>query len=134
MKKLKYFTSTFLLVFVFTVFNMANFASAAVKSELVWGALKCGAVLDIQRTTSTEVPCFHMASTVFEPLIQFDFITHTLKPCLIEKMPEYSSDNRTYTFKLKKDVKFHDGTELTSKDIKFTLERVLKPSTKSFFA
>ncbi len=40
-------------------------------------------------------------------------------------------DNLTYTFHLRKGVKFHDGAELTSEDVKFTLDRILDPKTGS---
>src|SRR5258706_8710400 len=38
-----------------------------------------------------------------------------------------SKDQLTYTFKIRKGVKFHDGSELTSKDIKATYDKILKP-------
>ncbi len=41
---------------------------------------------------------------------------------------------RTWDFTLKKGVKFPDGTEVTSADVKFSLERVLKPDLKSPYA
>ncbi|MDQ7850635.1 MAG: ABC transporter substrate-binding protein [Armatimonadota bacterium] len=40
-------------------------------------------------------------------------------------------DSRTYVFHLRKGVKFHSGAELTSEDVKFSLERVLDPATRS---
>ena len=38
-----------------------------------------------------------------------------------------SKDGVTYTFKIRKGVKFHDGSELTSKDIKATYDRIVNP-------
>ncbi|MBS0241996.1 MAG: ABC transporter substrate-binding protein [Proteobacteria bacterium] len=38
-----------------------------------------------------------------------------------------SPDQLTYTFKLRPNVKFHDGTTLTSEDVKATYERIGKP-------
>jgi len=38
-----------------------------------------------------------------------------------------SKDQLTYTFKIRKGVKFHDGSELTSKDVKATYDKILKP-------
>jgi peptide/nickel transport system substrate-binding protein len=40
-------------------------------------------------------------------------------------------DGLRYTFTLRTDVRFHNGVILTAKDVKFSLERVLKPETKS---
>jgi peptide/nickel transport system substrate-binding protein len=72
-------------------------------------------------------------------------VTHTYTNTLIrlnEKLeyePELaeswdrSADGLTYTLKLRKGVKFHDGSAFTSKDVKFTLESVMDPTLKSSF-
>jgi peptide/nickel transport system substrate-binding protein len=38
-----------------------------------------------------------------------------------------SKDGLTYTFKIRRGVKFHDGAELTSKDVKASYDKILKP-------
>jgi peptide/nickel transport system substrate-binding protein len=40
-------------------------------------------------------------------------------------------DPRTVVFRLRRGVRFHSGAEMTSEDVKFTLERVLNPATRS---
>jgi peptide/nickel transport system substrate-binding protein len=40
-------------------------------------------------------------------------------------------DNRTYIFNLRKGVKFHNGREMVAEDVKYSLERVLDPTTAS---
>jgi len=42
-----------------------------------------------------------------------------------------SLDPKRMKFTLRRGVKFHDGTEFTSKDVKFTYERILGPALKS---
>ncbi|MCC5438474.1 ABC transporter substrate-binding protein [Clostridium botulinum] len=40
-------------------------------------------------------------------------------------------DNLTWVFNLKKGIKFHNGKEVTSEDVKFSLERLLDPKLNS---
>jgi peptide/nickel transport system substrate-binding protein len=39
-----------------------------------------------------------------------------------------SADGKTYTFKIRRGVKFHDGAELTSKDVKATYDKIVFPA------
>jgi len=47
-----------------------------------------------------------------------------LVPDLASAEPEISADKLTYTFKLRSGIKFDDGSTITSKDIKYGVERV----------
>jgi ABC-type transport system substrate-binding protein len=52
----------------------------------------------------------------------------------LSKKWEMSPDARTWTFYLRKGVKFHDGVELTAKDVKFSIDQVRLPDSKSSYA
>lgn len=56
---------------------------------------------------------------------------HQLHPHLIEEMPTLENNNKTYVFKLKKGIKFHNGKELTAEDVKWTIERNTDPKFAS---
>ena len=47
---------------------------------------------------------------------------------------DITNDGRTYTFHLRKDVKFHDGKPVTAHDFKYSMERTLNPATESTVA
>jgi peptide/nickel transport system substrate-binding protein len=44
---------------------------------------------------------------------------------------DVSADATTYTFKLRKDVKFHDGTQFDANAVKATFDHIVDPATKS---
>src|SRR5881296_229297 len=44
---------------------------------------------------------------------------------------QISPDGLLYTFKLKKNVLFHDGTKVDAAAVKFTVERIIDPATRS---
>ncbi len=45
-----------------------------------------------------------------------------------------SSDAKTWTFSIRKGIKFHDGTELTAKDVKFSIELDTQPTSTSLYS
>src|SRR5690606_6884935 len=53
-----------------------------------------------------------------------------VEPVLAESY-EVSDDGLTYTFKLRDGVTFHSGDPLTATDVKFSIERVMAPESKS---
>jgi peptide/nickel transport system substrate-binding protein len=50
-----------------------------------------------------------------------------IEPELAAKMPSVSSNGLNYTFRLRPGVKFHDGVEVTSADVKFLYEMKISP-------
>src|SRR5262249_33642004 len=53
-----------------------------------------------------------------------------IAPDLAEKW-DISADGKTYTFALRKGARFHSGRDLTSADVKYSIERILNPATAS---
>ena len=51
-------------------------------------------------------------------------------PALAESY-ELDEDTNTYTFKLREDVKWHDGEPFTAEDVKFTIEAIMDPENES---
>ena len=49
----------------------------------------------------------------------------------LAKSWEISPDGREYTFPLREGVKFHHGKELDSGDVKYSIDRVMNPATRS---
>src|SRR6266498_2101684 len=52
-----------------------------------------------------------------------------LTPDLAESLGKHRDDNKTWTYKIRKGVKFEDGTAITSKDVKYAVERSLDKET-----
>ena len=73
---------------------------------------------------STSGPIGQVAAKVYDGLFEYDF---NLKPVasLATSWSE-SADGKTITFKLRDDVKFHDGKPLTSADVQFSIMDVLR--------
>jgi peptide/nickel transport system substrate-binding protein len=55
---------------------------------------------------------------------------NTIKPWLATEWT-ISNDGKSYTFKLRKDVKFHDGTPFNAEAVKYSYDRILDPATKA---
>ena len=77
----------------------------------------------------TDVDSEGVARRIFSTLVTLDA---QLKPApdLAEKW-EVSPDGLSYTFQLRKGVLFHNGRELTSADVRYSYERLLRKSTLS---
>ena len=65
-----------------------------------------------------------IAVIAYDSLVQWKPGTTDLVPWLAKEW-DISADGLTYTFELNEGVKFHDGSDLTASDVKFTVERIL---------
>ncbi|PYO35086.1 MAG: hypothetical protein DMD86_07505 [Candidatus Rokuibacteriota bacterium] len=70
-----------------------------------------------------------VAQQLFDGLVQFDQ-TLTITPALAQFWTA-SRDGLTWTFRLRRGVKFHHGREVTADDVVYSLTRILDPKVKS---
>jgi peptide/nickel transport system substrate-binding protein len=69
-------------------------------------------------------------SSVYDTLVYQDPESGEFVPGLAERW-EITDDGRTYTFYLKEDVTFHDGTAFDAEAVRFNLERITSPALAS---
>lgn len=76
-------------------------------------------------------PNTQLSETLFDPLVRTDGVAKPI-PSLAES---WTVDGNTWTFQLRKGVKFADGTPFTAEDVVFTYDRVPKvPNSPSSYA
>jgi oligopeptide transport system substrate-binding protein len=79
-------------------------------------------------------------SKLYEGLLEYEYLArpYTVRPLLAAKMPEISEDGLTYTFPIKKGVRFHDnpcfpggkGRELVAEDFVYSWKRLADSNNK----
>ena len=92
---------------------------------LVWGHSETTQNLDIHQTGTASTG--RVLENVHDAIVTVDEEL-TVIPSLAESF-EQSEDGLTYTFRLRPGVTFHDGSDLTSADVKYSFERVMDPET-----
>lgn len=73
---------------------------------------------------NSAAPTGFFSANVFDGLVEYDN-DFKLRPALAERW-DISRDGKTLTFRLRPNVKWHDGKPFTSADVKWTLENVWK--------
>ena len=70
---------------------------------------------------------------IYQGMLKYD-ANSQLQPELAKEMPTVSEDGKTVTFKLKKGIKFSDGTKFTSSDVKYTFTVLSDPSYTGYLS
>ena len=114
-------------------------ASAEPKGPIKGGNLRLAVVSDapsFDSHTSTSGRVLIHAAAVFSGLVRTNPLkeqvtVENIIPDLAESW-KISPDGKTYTFILRKGVKFHDGTPFTSKDVKYSIDKYRDPKRSAF--
>lgn len=72
---------------------------------------------------------YGIENTFYEGLVGFDKDMKVI-PVLAEALPTASEDAKTFTFKLRRGIKFHSGEDLNAAAVKKSFERVANPDNK----
>ncbi len=78
---------------------------------------------------STTFALIHPIAPHYSTLLKFDTEKYPKVVGDLAKSWEVSADQLSYTFKLHEGVKFHDGSALTSADVKASYDRIANPPT-----
>lgn len=103
-------------------------APAGYKDTLTW--CQGGDVTSLDPHQGKETPAVAVTCQIFDTLIQVNPETGELEPQIAESWEQ--TDDLTYVFKIREGVKFHDGSEVTTADVKFSLDRAINSAAVSY--
>jgi peptide/nickel transport system substrate-binding protein len=83
--------------------------------------------------TSNDAAASEVNGYIFEALLTREPKSLELKPQVAEARPEIAQDKLTYTFKIRKDVRFQDGRPLTGEDVLFSVKAIKCPFVNAPF-
>jgi len=84
--------------------------------------------LQLDPRYATDANSVRIGGLIYNSLLRADQNSE-LQPELAERWR--MTDERTYLFELRRDVRFHDGTMLTANDVKYTYDSVVDPKNRS---
>lgn len=98
------------------------------KDTLVWAQ---GAdVTSLDPHQGKETPSVEVTCQIFDTLVTVDPETNEIVGQIAESWEQ--TDDLTYVFQIRQGIKFHDGSDLTAEDVKFSLERAINSAAVSY--
>ena len=116
-------------VALLAVVTGASSAAAQDKDTLTIALETLGAMV-MDPIADTRAPHAHYHAPIWDSLVGFDLEKGGIGPGVAERW-ERAADGRSWTFHLRKGLKFHNGDPVTGHDVKFSLERVMLPESIS---
>ncbi len=105
----------------------ATAEGAVYKDTIIWGQ---GAdITSIDPHQGKETPAVQVTKHIFDTLFTIN-ADGEVEGLLCEKWTQ--DDDVTYTFDIRQGVMFHDGSELTAEDVKFSLDRAIASASVSY--
>ncbi len=101
--------------------NQAGSSSSG--STIIWGSTDKPVSFD--PAGSYDLPSWNVVYNVYQTLVRVDPSTEKTVPDAAQSC-DPSADFKTWTCKIKSGQKFSNGDELTSEDVKFSFDRVIK--------
>ena len=118
-----------LTVFLFLCTGMA-LAAPKQGGTLVFG--RGGDSVGLDPAYETDGNSFMVCDNVFEALVAYADESTSLEPGLAKSW-DIAADGKTYTFHLRKGVRFHDGTPFNADAVVFSIGRMMKERNLKFF-
>ncbi|MBI4278747.1 MAG: ABC transporter substrate-binding protein [Armatimonadetes bacterium] len=122
---------------------LGSAAWVPVPEGTAWGGaapeneIRVGYARDYQSTDPAHIPGspdYQAAMNIYSGLVRYKKDSTDVEPDLAERW-EVSPDGKVYTFHLRRNVVWHEGYgRFTAHDVKYTLERIKDPATRSRYA
>jgi peptide/nickel transport system substrate-binding protein len=90
--------------------------------QVIWS--QANDIATVNGLLTSDYPTAYVTTFIFEPLVGSSPIDGQMVPALADSW-DIAADGKTYTFYLNKDAKWHDGTDVTAEDVKFTFDVAL---------
>lgn len=103
--------------------------STSPTTEKVFKAYLTSEPSNLDPAKGTDVNEGIIQSKVFDGLVMYDENMNIVGN--LAESWDISADGKIYTFRLKRNIKFHNGQDFTAKDVVFSFERLLDPKVAS---